>query len=295
MAKTAAVTVPDELKNLEAKALQRRDRFVIGSVQSQRRELSKRRKGEVKGQSVFKILSPIWRTLSPTEKLVWKDAGAVGGLSGWQLFLSDNAARIRFDLSLNVPPSELWQVNAGRIFIQSPADEIVLAQVHPHEFTALRKIVGKPWKKEMVQMTETITFPIDIAIRYKADLTPVGGTQVARYMARLWTSYQGEDVFYDYPLNFEPDTDWELLSLSIPAPRGIVVGYVLYLEISGYTGEVLFDNIRAVHGGTNWALDPRCDEVEKQFTGAFRNVLPFWISVLQPDGATFASFYPPSL
>ncbi len=295
MAKTAFANVPDELKNLEAAALQRRDRFVTGSVQAQRALFSKNRMAVLKGQTIFKILSPLWRALTTDQKNVWKAASVYSGLSGWQLFLSDNSARLRNDLTLGVPPSNLWQVNAGRLFIESPATEISLKQIHPQQYQVLQKIVGKSWKKELVTLTENLTFPIDIAIRYKSNLSAVGDTQIARYRARVFTSYQGKEVDFDHSIDFDASADWTLDFLSIEAPRGIILGYALFLEISGYTGELLFDNIRAVHGGTNWARDPRCDEIEKQFLGAFAQVPPFWVPVVLPDGSSFASFYPPTL
>lgn len=306
MARTTFIDTPDELKTLSLKAHEKRDRFILGVLQGHRREPSKAQKKLLKRSAVinspqegrgslFKFLSPLWRGLTPTQKGVWADAGAVMGLTNWQTFISDNAARIRNSLTLEVPPSELWQVNTGYLKIEAPASEIILKQEHPLDYWVAQKIVGQSWKKELVLITESFTLPITLQIRYKSDLTAEGGSQVARYFARVWTSYQGEDIYTDFAINFNPSTDWTFAELDTTGLRGIVIGYTLYLEISGYRGELFFDNIRAIHGGTNWARDPRCNEINKTFQKAFSVVPPFWIAVSLPAGATFTSVFPPAL
>jgi hypothetical protein len=306
MAKTQFIEIPDELKNLEAKALERRDRFILGVAQGHKREPSKAQKRLLRRASVvnspqegrgslFKYLSPLWGNLTDEQKNAWADASNFSDLTNWQLFISDNAARIRNDLTLEVPPSELWQVRAGHIVIDSPADEIILKQEHPLDYWVAQKIPGKPWKYELVLINETFSLPLNLAIRYKSDLTAEGGNQIARYKATVWSSYQGVNLETDYSINFNPSTDWTLDSLSISGLRGIIVGYTLFLEISGYRGELLFDNIRAEHGGTNWARDPRCDDINRKFKNAFSVVPPFWVPVSLPSGSSFQSDYPPAL
>lgn len=295
MAKTETIVVSDELKNLYNAAIERSDPFVFGTAQAHKSLPSDRRRAVLKEQSLFRFLSPIWRELTDEQKQVWKDAAVHNGISGWQLFISDNAARIKTDLPLDVPPSELWQVRAGTLVIDSPADELVLKQEHPQSYYISRKVPGAAWKSELVLLTENFSLPLTLQIRYKADLTPVGGTQSARYFARIWTSYQGQDIYSDLDVNFDPDTDWTFAENSESAIRGILLGYTLYIEIIGYTGELLFDNIRAVHSGSNWALDPRCDEINKTFKKAFAIVPPFWIPVALPSGTSFSSQFPPAL
>lgn len=306
MARTQTVDVPDELKNLEAKALQRRDRFFLGVVQGQRSLPSKKQKrllgrlpvinSPMVGRgSLFRYFAPMWKALTTEQKNVWKAAAVYSSISGWQLFVSDNSARLRADLTLGVPPSNLWQVNGGRIFIESPASSILLQQDHPLDYWVVQKIRGRSYKNSLVLLRETFSFPLSLAIRYKSNLSTVGGTQIARFFARVKTSYQGIDTYTDLVLNFSPSVDWTLAETSLSGVRGIFVSYTLYIEISGYTGELLFDNIRAVHSGTNWARDPRCDDISKTFTKAFSIVPPFWVPVSQPSGSTFSSVYPPAL
>lgn len=295
MARTSTITVPDELKTLQGRALEQRDRFILGVVQSHKHEPSIVRKRAIRDQSLFKYLAGFWSQLTTEQKQIWKDAAAFSSLSNWQLFISDNAARLRNDLTFPVAPSNLWQVRAGRILIESPASEIILKQEHPLDYWVTQKIVGKPWKEELVLLTENFSLPLSLEIRYKSNLTAEGGTQSARYFARVRTSYQGEESETDFSINFSPSVDWTLGSVSTSGLRGILIGYTLFVEIIGYRGELLFDNIRAVHGGTNWARDPRCQDVDRTFSGGFAVVPPFWIPVSLPTGSQFFSVYPPSL
>lgn len=339
MAKTRFIDVPDELKGLQAKSVQQRDRFLYGVVQgqksllprSQRRALSRKAiiNSPMEGRgSLFRYLSPLWRGLNSTQKNTWKDAAAYSNLTNWQLFISDNAARIRNSLTLEVPPSDLWQVRAGQILIADPASSICLKQEHPLDYWVTQKVPGKPWKYQLLRLTESFALPLTITIRYTSNLELVGdgagytppagdavdfelqeytppegnaadfsfaGGAYARFAADVWTSYQGEDVFQRYSLNFSPTADWTELTRTIDGLRGILIGYTLYLEISGYRGELLFDNIESVHGGTNWARDPRCDDISKEFKKAFAIVPPFWVPVDLPEGASFSSQYPPAL
>ncbi len=306
MAKTQTIEVPDELKNLERRAIERRDRFFLGVAQGHKRLPSKAQKRLLKRPAVvnspmegrgslFRYLAPFWRSLNDTQKQVWREAAAFSSLTNWQLFISDNAARIRNSLELEVPPSELWQVRTGYFNIQAPATEIILKQEHPQTYYATQKIVGAPWKYELVKIKEVFGFPLELQFRYKSDLTAEGATQVARYYARIWSSYQGVDRYTDCEITLNPSTDWTLGTATISNVVGHVIGYTLYIEISGYRGTLLFDNIRALHSGSNWARDPRCDDITKVFTKGFAIVPPFWIPVSLPAGASFSTEYPPAL
>jgi len=306
MARTQYIDVPDELKNQFNASIERRDRFVLGVAQSHKREPSKAAKAllrrtaqiaspQVGRGSIFKFLSPYWKALTTMQKNVWKAAGVYSGLNGWQLFVSDGAERIKNSLTLPVPPSELWQVRAGRIVIEAPATEIILKQEHPLEYWVSQKIPGKGSKQYLVLLTETFSLPMDLEIRYKSDLTAEGSPQRARYLARVWTSYQGQNIETDFAVDFDPSADWTLDTIEVSGLRGIIVGYTLFLEVVGYRGELLFDNLRAIHGGTNWARDPRCDDVSKIYTKAFAVVPPFWVPVSLPSGASFSSSFPPAL
>lgn len=295
MAKVESIAIPDELKNQYNATLQVRDRFELGVVQGQAAPLSDTQRKRARGQSLFSFFSVLWRAMSEEDKQAWKDAAPYSNLSGWQLFVSDNAARLKASLPLEVPPSELWQVRAGQILIEDPATEIILKQEHPLDYWVSQKVRGQSWKNTLVLLREEFSLPLTLEIRYKSDLTAVGGTQKAKYYARIWSTYQGRDIYTDFGIDFDPSTDWTFATIDYFDVIGKLKGYTLYMEVVGYQGELLFDNIRAVHSGTNWARDPRCDDISKTFTKAFAVVPPFWVPVSLPQGSTFTSQFPPAL
>src|SRR5690606_9889005 len=127
-----------------------RDRFILGVCQGQHSLPSKVQKKLIRDLSLFGYLATFWRTLTDEQKDAWRDAGKVSGLSNWQLFVSDNAARIRNELPLNQPPSDLWQVRAGYLTVDSPASSIKLKQEHPQSYIVAQKVPGAPWKNEIV-------------------------------------------------------------------------------------------------------------------------------------------------
>lgn len=304
MAKTSTMNVPDELREQFRKSIEQRDRYILGVAQGAKRLLSDRERKklsrtaiinspQVGRGSMFRYLSPLWRELTTEQKEVWRDAAAFSFINGWQLFISDNAQRIKNSLTLGVAPSDLWQVRGGRISIESPASSIKLSQNHPLDYLVTRKIRGTPWKEEMVTVRESFGLPIELQIRYKSDLTPTGDTQIARYYAEIWSSYQGVDTMTPVSIDFDPESDWQLDTVSFSDLRGIIVGYTLYIEIVGYTGSLMYDNLRVYHSGQNWARDPRCDNVSRVFNKQFAQVEPFWIPLDLPSGATFETVYPP--
>lgn len=296
MAKTETIDIDTELQDSFSKAFEQRDRFVLSVLQGHKNEPSDRQKYNLRGQSLFKYLAPLWRELTTEEKSTWATAGAASNISNWQLFISDNAARIKNGLILDVPPSPIWQVRTGFLSIQSPATELKLIQEHPLDYWISRKMRGKPWKQELVKIQERITLPIDLQLSYKSDLTTVGGEQIAKYSVILWYSYQGVDHFDEYSIEINAEQDWTVDNISTPSSVvGHLIGYFLVIHIKGYTGEVLFDNIKAIHTEQNWARDPRCDDIGKIFTKAFAIVKPFWIPEILPSGASYNTVFPPAL
>ena len=306
MAKTQFIDIPPELAPLQAKALEQRDRYVLGVVQGHKREPSKKQKRELKrsaiidhGQqgrgSLFRYLSPFWTTLSDPAKNSWRDAAINSNLTNWQLYISDNAARIRDDIETPTTPSTIWQVRAGRILVEPPAFAVILRQDHPQQYVVANPVRGKSWKDELVTVDEIFDLPLELSISYKSNLTQVSPRPSLFFGARVWTSYQGQDIFQNHTIRFDPVSDWTRGSLTISHQRGILIGYRLLLTVVGYNGELLFDNVSAFHTGTNWARDPRCDNINKEFKNAFALVPPFWIpSFIQP-GVSFSSQYPPAL
>lgn len=306
MVKVSYQDIPDELERVANKSFQQRDRYIRGVVQSQPRLLPKRKKRELSRVakiaspmqsrgSMFKYLSPLWRALSSGEKKVWADAGKVSGLNGWQLFVSDSAARFKNYLDLGELPSDLWQVRTGKIKIDAPASSILIKQSHPYDYWITSKIRGKAWKSELKLLREYFSLPLTLKIRYKSNMISLNPDAFAKFYAIVLSSYQGVDRENKVEINLNLNTDWTFAEATLDKVSGYIMGYTLFLEVKNARGEILMDNLRAEHSGQNWVRDPRCDDVAKIFKKQFQIVKPFWEIEDEQAGASFLSVFPPAL
>ena len=135
--------------------------------------------------------------------------------------------------------------------------------------------------------------PLTLELRYFASLTPVGGVNRARYYAVIQASYQG--IIREHVLNLEIDVFdvWTYATVSLSDVRGIIIGYDLYIEVEGYRGKIMLDNVRAIHGGTNWARDPRFDNMNRRFEKQYALVQRYWEPLDVPTGASYKSVFEP--
>lgn len=306
MVKVGYQNIPDELKDLSSKSFMQRDRFVTGSVQSQRSLLSKNKRRELSrvaqinspqsGRgSMLRFLSPKWRELSDLDREKWRIASEASKLNPWQLFVSDSAARFRNYLDLGATPSPLWQVRTGRIILNPPAKKILLKQEHPLDYWITSRVRGKWWKQELKLLREYFALPLTLKIRYKSDFIVAGDNPFVKYYAIVKTSYQGVDRINKIEINMSLNSDWTFAEVSLTGVVGYVIYYTLFLECNDVQGSVLVDNLRCEHSGQNWLRDPRCDDVSKIFNKQFKIVKPYWEEVEKPSGALWLSVYPPAL
>jgi hypothetical protein len=306
MARVQSVDFPDELRDLYNKTYEKRDRFILGVVQSHKHLLSRTQKNLLRRTaivnspqqgrgSLFKYLSPFWRSLTNEAKNNWRERAVFSHWTNWQLFISDSAARIRNDISFPVLPKEETQVHAGIISISPPDSKVIIEQEHPQDYYISSRIRGGKGKREVVHVRETFSLPLSFTISYSSDLSAVGSFQEFRIFARIWHSYQGEDLYTDLDLQVSSSSDWVRVSSSISKIKGILISYSLIIHIEGYTGEVFFDNIKIVHSGTNWARDKICKEINKNFIKGFAVVLPNWRAAAIGEHSVFFSDFPPSL
>jgi len=294
MAKTQTIEIPAGLEDLFDASIERRDRFILGVAQAHKFLPSRSTKARLLGQSLFRFMATIWATLTTEEKAEWKAAGVFSNLTNWQLFISDNAARLRYDLPLNQGVSDKWQVRTGFVDLSGFATEIKIYQEHPLDYWVTQKMAGKPWKQELVKIHEKLGLPLEIGLSYKADLEVAGENPLAKFYARVQSSYQGQDIFTDLEIDLTPETDWVVASDTLSSVLGYLVGYRVIFHIEDYQGVVFFDNLIVSHTGQNWGRDPRFDNMTKEFKKAFALVRPFWVPEVLPAGATYQSVYPPA-
>lgn len=292
MAKTSYLTITAGLEDLYYSGLKSGDRFQYARVVRNDTLITKARKKGLTQKSMLPQIAEIWATFTNEQKQAWADAGKVCSLTGWQLFVQDQCIRIRNEIVGSATPSLFHQSWVGKLKIVEPATELKIGQYHPSSYWVEKKVGGKKGMYQPVQINEGFGLPLELSISYKSDLTSQGAGSFAKFYARIYNSYQGKDdgVVLEIPLDF--NANWKTQTALIENLRGTILGYDLFIHLYNLRGEVLIDNIKATHTGTNWARDPFCKNIDITFTRAFYQIPKHWVAITLPNGAEFDSVYP---
>jgi hypothetical protein len=313
MAKVTYMEIPEELKESVGKTLQPGDRFVFPRMITKKTLLSRKRKIDLKGRSIFSLMSEYWKTFSDEEKDEWRQAGLEIGLTNWQLFVQDQAARMAAEISGIATPKTLYQSWVGKAKLDNFFDELFLIQIHPRNYWIRQKVPGTKSQYSPVEITEDFALPLDLGINFKTELEAEDLNYEACYYADIWYSYQGVDrterIKIDFPVFIDPATYgeghfglfrygqtekesvWTSLSDSIGSLTSYVVSYNLFFYFKGLKGSIYFDNIKAEHSGQNWVRDFNCRNLTEIFPRAFYQVPAHWFVIEKSGGAHFDSVY----
>lgn len=291
MAKVKFIDIPAGLESYFNKALQAGDRFVYSTVRATNPFVSRKKRKALTQKSQLPLCSQIWGNFTNEEKLAWTEAGAESGLTGFRLFVQDKVLRLKNFLEGESTPSVLYQSNCGRLHVESPANGMLIAQLHPLNYNVLRKKRGKATMLEIVPIVEEFALPLNLAISYKADLTAFEGGYNARFFAIIYSSYQGRTIETPADIDFDLQTDWKRATFGIGEVIGLVRGYALFLELDGVRGDLWFDNVSAEHSGQNWVRDRNCNNIKLAFTKQFFQVPAHWVAIELPDGSYYNSEY----
>jgi hypothetical protein len=292
MAKVQYIDLSGGLQTLYFRGLTNIDRFVFGKVSRKIALLSRKKKKGLTARSLLPGLSLLWKTLTPTEQQAWIDAGAICDLKGYRLFVQDTTIRIMNDLPGIATPDDLHQSWVGLLSVEAPATELKIAQLHPRSYWVSQPVPKHKGMREPVLITEDFALPLDLGISYKSDLDAVGAVPYARFYARVWSSYQGVDLYTDVSTELDLVADWKQETAILSAVNGYVVGYTLYIHLHDVRGTVYIDNVSATHSAQNWVRDPFCKDIDQAFTKAFYQVPKHWVADVIPEGASFGSTYP---
>lgn len=292
MALTSYIEITPEQEELFFKSLKSGDRFTFPRITRKLTLFSVKRVKGLTQRSLLPQIADIWNSLSDSEKAAWSNAGAQMGLNGYRLFVQDQSIRIKNNIPGVATPSLLHQSWVGYLNIEAPATEIKIAQYHPRAYWVLRKVTGKKGMYEPVEITEDFSLPLKIALNYKSNLTSQGEGAFAKFYAQVWHSYQGYDFKTNLEIPLDFSCDWKHAENTLNSVAGYVVGYTLYFHLYNLRGTLLFDNIKVVHSGQNWARDPFCNNINEAFTKAFFQIPKHWVAIVLPNGATFESIYP---
>jgi len=291
MARTSYVEVPPELDEAFKRVLMPSEKFVFSRIIAKRVLFSPQRKLGVSSRSLLVQFREIWNSFTDAQKQAWKDAGAVIGRSGWQMFVKDQSARLRAGYSGVATPSIYHQSYTGLVVLDSFSDELKIVQLHPRAQWILRKVKGTKSQYEPVEITEDFSLPLTLKINYCSQLEAGGSDYIAKFYAEIWHSFQGVDLKTKLEINFDLVSDWKTAQTSISALAGYVVGYKLYFHFKNVKGAFHFDNIQAIHSGQNWVRDWTCENIRYVSPKKFFQIPAHWFVEIKTDGADFDSVY----
>ena len=292
MARTNYLDLPAGQEDLYYSNLQSGDRFVFPRIVRKNKFFSRKKIKGLKAKSYLPAISELWGNFTDQQKQDWKDIDPRTRQHGWRMFVSDQSKRIKFDYPGTATPNEYHQNLVGGIDIESPAEEVKIAQYHPAYYYIRKKIQGTKNTYEPVMVTEQVSLPLEISINYKSDLTSTGAGSFCKFYATVRHFYQGRDIDTDLILDIPLSGGWATLNETLSVVLGEIVGYTLFIHLYKVTGTLLFDNIKAEHSGQNWCRDTYCKDISQIFTRAYYQVPKNWAPITLPTGTDYDSLYP---
>jgi len=291
MAKVTYVDLTTEQEVPFYSGLTAQDRFTFARLTRKVTLLSKKKVVGLTARSILPTIAAAWNALSEAEQAAWTTAGGECALNGYRLFVKDKAARIRNELAGNATPTTLHQVFVGNLHIEAPATNLKIVQLHPRAYWISQKVAGKKGMYQPVVVTEDLALPLEISLNYRAELTAAGPSPSARYYAKVWRSYQGQDLFTYLQIALDLSCDWKNALADLNSVVGTLISYDLYFELVDVEGDLYIDNVKSTHSGQNWVRDPYCQDIDQDFTRAFYQIPKHWAVVDVPDGAWYNSIY----
>ena len=292
MARTNYLDLPVGQEELYYSGLQSGDRFVFPRIVRKNKFFSRKKIAGLTAKSYLPTIKDLWAGFSGAQKQAWKDIDPHSQQHGWRTFVADQSKRIKLGLGGVATPNTFHQDMVGAINIESPAEEVLIAQYHPAYYYIKKKIQGTKNTYEPIQLTEEVSLPLVITLDYKSNLISTGGGSFCKFYATIRHFYQGLDLNTNLEINIPLSAGWANLTTSVSSLVGEVVGYTLYIHVYKATGTLLFDNVKATHSGQNWVRDTYCKDISQIFTRAYYQVPKNWAPITLPAGTDYDSLYP---
>ena len=292
MAKTSHIQIPVELEDKYYQSLQSMDRFIIPRIRTKTALLSRRRITEITNRSFLTQCSALWNNFTDEQKQDWKDVDPHSQKHGYRTFVADQVQRIKLELEGVATPNEFHQNLVGKLLIESPAEELKIAQPHPSSYWISQKVAGKDNMFQPVEISESFALPLKITISYKSNLTSTGAGSFAHFHAVVRHLYQGQNLSYDLIIDIPLQSAWDKKDATISELIGLAISYDLYIHLYKVRGTLLIDNVKAEHSESNWAIDTFCNKIEETFSRGFYQISQPWAPITLPEGASYKSIYP---
>ena len=292
MARTRFIDLPEAQEELYYAGLQSGDRFTFPRITRKSAFFGRKKVAGLTRRSYLPAISTIWKTFTATQKQDWKSIDPHPVKHGWRTFVADQAKRIKFGIPGEATPNVNHQDMVGAIDIEAPAEETKIVQYHPAQYYVWKKVAGKKSMYNPVSVTETVSLPLVISLKYKTNLVSTGGGSFAKFYATVRHYYQGQNLDTDLVIDIPLSSTWTSANQTLSTLLGEIVGYTLYIHLYKVTGTLWFDTPKAEHSGQNWVRDPYCKNISMSFTHAFYQVPKNWAVITLPTGASYNSKYP---
>lgn len=292
MAITGTLEVPPELLELFNKIISPSNTRRSGAVRKHGYLQSRQKIVNLTTRSLLPQIRDLKLTLTTAEINQWKAAAKAQNSNWWNLFVQDTAYRIKYGIEGLAQPSTIHQYKCGRIEIAAPAEKVVLTQYHPNKYYVSKKKRGNTTIREDVPVFEILQLPLTIGLSYRSQLVPTRSNYKARMYANIYSSYQGRTIETELELPLELTSGWRQKAVQINEALGAVRYYQLFIELDGVQGWLEFDNTKAIHTGTNWARDYRCNDVNNEPTRTDFQIEKSWEEIFLPYKTAFDSIYP---
>jgi hypothetical protein len=293
MSLTSYVLIPPGYKAKHKRSFQSQERFIYPRITRKSRMLSRAKKKILRNKTLLPYIEMLWQNLTPAQRNDWNIAGEATGMSGFNLFVKDKALRIKNNIPGLASPSVFHQALVGQLKIIAPSKSILLIQPHKYNYYIKSKITGKKSMFRAVEIKERLVLPLTLKINYKTNLIMQDLNWRARFYATIKTLFQGATFENNLIINIPLLSDWATQEATLSAVNGQIIDYSIYLDLDNVRGEMLFDNLKVIHSGQNWAIDPYCDKINEVFKGAFSQILTPWKAIIKPVGSSYKSVYPP--
>jgi hypothetical protein len=291
MAKTSFLDIPEEYKLLVKKNLTSGDRFVIPRVYAKKVIVRRKQLTGITQRSLLPEISSAWNNLSAEVKENWATAGVVSGITGYRHFTQEYTLRKKLSLTPITTPSVFRQGKVGKIIISAPADDLRIQQDHPIKYYIDVKVRGTRNQYTQALVTEYVSFPINLKISYKSNLTTTSEFYKAKIFIYVVSNYQGREIETQKEINFDLESDWQTDEVTLDNVFGVFRYYRLVLDFQNVRGEFYFDNVKLYHSGKNWVRDTKCNDINQGFTKRYYQVSKNWVADVISEGADFESVY----
>ncbi len=259
MPRIMGITIPAGLEIYYNKTLKMYDFSLFCNIGKNPRFMTRSRYYRLKEISYLFQIAKSWSEFGSAERQAWLDAGDVPGMNGYNLFVQDQAYRIKNVIGGFATPSLFHQYLVGHVNLSGAATSLLIKQ----------------------SKNDKPTFPFTFQLSRKSSLVSAGANPYAKLILYLNRYYGGQNITDEHTIDIPLSSSWATQSLEVPLPLGVAANWEIYLALNDVQDDLWFDNVWVTYNGVINNTDPDCDEIGLS-----------WEQVSVPAGAIVESVYP---